>query len=201
MEVKIYSSGYEHLNDFVVPFVNSVRMNEPGANLTIVDNGGPNPYPQTVMEYPVKRTDNLAIMTSFNQVIEGKWDWLMLTDTDVFCVGSFLKKIETFDPHFIYGQQLFKEGELEWFDGWLFCIPRLIWDSVGKFDEDFRLTGAFQDLDYCIRAKQAGFGLRQCRLPFIHLEANTTHGSPLFWENREYNKQLIFKKHGITLKI
>jgi hypothetical protein len=198
MKIKIYSSGYEHLADYVLPYVKSVKEHEPGAHLSIVDNGSPHPYPVIDGAY-LKRTDNLAIMTSFNQAISGAWDWIMLTDTDVICNGPFLAEVEKFDPACIYGQQLFQEGNLEWFDGWLYCVPRKIWDTVGKFDDDFRLTGAFQDLDYCIRAKEAGFGLRQCNLPFTHLEANTTHGSPGFWENREYNRQLIFEKHGIRL--
>jgi GT2 family glycosyltransferase len=199
MEVKIYSSGYEHVSDYVLPYVKSIETHEPAAKLTIVDNGSPNPYPAKFGKYPVKRTDNLAIMTSFNRVIDGAWDWVMLTDTDVICNGAFLKYLVGFDPHYIYGQQVFREGDLEWFDGWLFCVPRLIWNAVGHFDEDFKLTGAFQDLDYCIRAKKAGFGLRKSNLPFTHLEANTTHGSPQFWENREYNRRLIFRKHGISL--
>lgn len=194
MEIKIYSSGYEHEADYVLPYVESVKKYEPKADLTIVDNGSPKPY-----AFPCKRTDNLAIMTSFNRVIDGTWDWLMLTDTDVLCHGEFLKYMAGFDQNYLYGQQIFKRGEIEWFDGWMFIVPRKIWDAIGRFDEEFKLTGAFQDLDYCIRAKKAGFGLRKSNLPFKHLEANTTHGSPLFWENREYNKQLIFKKHQVNI--
>jgi GT2 family glycosyltransferase len=198
MKIKIYSSGYAHYKDFVIPYVNSIRRHELEAHLTIVDNGSPEPY-LTMDHAMLKRTDNLAIMTSFNRVITGEWDWLMLTDTDVICNGKFLQLVGNFDPGYIHGQQLFQDGKLSWFDGWLYCVPRPVWEAVGKFDEDFKLTGAFQDLDYCIRAKAAGFGLRQCSLPFVHLEANTTHKSPDFWANREHNRQLIFQKHGYRI--
>jgi hypothetical protein len=201
MNIKMYSSGYEHFKDYVRPFVESIRRNEPLTHLCIVDNGSPEPYP-TMDDALLKRTNNHAIMTSFNRAIcDCPWDWAILTDTDVLCRGPFLKMVELFDPHFIYGQQAFLQDDFSWFDGWLFCISRQVWNAVGPFDEDFKVTGAFQDLDYCLRAKKAGFGLRQCFLPFTHLEANTTHGSPSFWENREYNRQLIFDKHGIRLAI
>ena len=199
MKIKIYSSGFGHFTDYVRPFVASVRAFEPDAHLVIVDNGSPEPYPP-MDDALLKRTNNHAIMTSFNKAIgTSKWDWVMLTDTDVLCQGKFLKQVEEFDPRFIYGQQVFTESGLTWFDGWLFCIPRQIWDTIGKFDEDFKVTGAFQDLDYCIRAREDGFDLRQCALPFKHLEANTTHASPDFWQNREHNRELIYKKHGIRL--
>lgn len=199
MKIRIYSSGYEHLGDYVIPFVMSVQEHEPGAFLTIVDNGSPDPYPLSINSAAMIRTENLAILTSFNVAIKDHFDWLVITDTDVLCLGKFLEKIEQFEMSSIYGQQMYEEGALQWFDSWLMCIPWQIWETVGRFDEDFKLTGAFQDLDYCIRARQAGYGLRMAELPFEHLEANTTHGSPYFWENREYNRGLIETKHGIRV--
>ncbi len=201
--VKILSSGYEHLYDFVFPYVASVRKYEPLAELTIVDNGSPKPYePHHMLRARIARTDNLAIMTSFNRVIpQDEWDWIMLTDTDVLCQGSFLDLVNEFDDRAIYGQQMFTQGPVQWFDGWMFCVPRRIWDDLGPFDETFKLTGAFQDLDYCLRAVKAGYELKLAHLPFKHLEANTTHGSPGFWENREFNRKMIYAKHGIKLEL
>jgi len=183
----------------VIPFVESVKEHEPGAFLTIVDNGSPEPYPLSILSAATIRTENLAMLSSFNVAIKDDFDWLVITDTDVLCLGKFLAKIESFDPGCIYGQQMFIQGALQWFDSWLMCISWKVWDEVGRFDEDFKLTGAFQDLDYCIRTKRAGFGLQPAVLPFTHREANTTHGSPLFWENREYNRGLIEKKHGVKV--
>lgn len=200
--IKIYSSGYEHLYDFVFPYVASVRKYEPDADLTIVDNGSPKPYRSDLLRADIARTDNLAIMTSFNRVIpKDAWDWIMLTDTDVLCQGAFLGQVEQFDDDAIYGQQMFKQGTIRWFDGWLFCVPRRIWDDIGEFDETFKLTGAFQDLDYCLRAVEAGYDLKLANLPFRHLEANTTHGSAGFWENREFNRRMIYAKHGVKLEL
>lgn len=199
-KVLMFSSGYANLDNFVLPYVASIRKREPGADLTIVDNGTPEPYPE-ISGAKVARTANLAVMTSFNQAIPDEpWDWLMLTDTDVLCDAPFLSMVEKFDKACIYGQQMFNIGSLSWFDGWLFCIPRQVWDAIGKFDEAFLLTGAFQDMDYCIRANASGFGLRLAHLPFRHMEANTTHASPRFWENREYNRRLVELKHNIDMR-
>jgi hypothetical protein len=200
MKIKIYSSGFEHVDDYVKPFVASVLQHEPAANLTIVDNGSPEPYPSEFDGVPVVRTDNLAILTSFNKAIKGEWDWLVITDTDVICDGPFLKQIEKFSYGSIYGQQMFTDGSLRWFDSWLMCISWWAWHAIGKFNESFRLTGAFQDLDYCLRSVNCGFNLKMAELPFRHLEANTTHGSPLFWQNREYNRRLIAEYHGVELR-
>lgn len=202
MKIQILSSGYNHIDDYVRPFIKSVKEYEPRANLCIVDNGSPDHYPPEIEGVPTYRTDNLAIMTSFNRAINDKyfdWDWLVLSDTDVLCNGKFLKQINAFDPRNIYGMQRFWQNSVTWFDGWLFCISRQIWEQVGNFDPSFMLTGAFQDLDYCIRARNAGFGLYDANLPFKHMEANTTHRSPNFWENREYNRRLIQEKHGLIL--
>lgn len=200
VHIKIYSSGFAHVEDFVIPFVKSVMEHEPTADLTIVDNGSPDPYPSDFLGVPVVRTDNLAILTSFNKAIgDADFDWLIITDTDVLCDGPFLSEIAKLDPSAVYGRQMFHDGDLSWCDSWFFIIPRQIWDKVGKFDEDFLLTGAFQDLDYCLRVQKAGFKVETISLPLQHIGANTTHKSPQFWENREYNKRLVEQKHWIKL--
>lgn len=207
MKIVMLSSGYGHAEEYVKPFIQSLRKNEPGLEFFIVDNGSPEPYSAKKLRAKIIRTDNLAIMTSFNLAITDSvdeihpdWDWLMLSDTDILCEAPFLRIVENLNPDMLYGQQVFHEDGLSWFDGWLMTISRKIWDKVGKFDEDFLLTGAFQDLDFCIRATKNGFGLQQSVLPFKHLEANTTHKSANFWENREFNRKLIYEKHGITLR-
>ncbi len=197
------SSGFEHLKDYVLPFISSVLEQEPDIDLTIVDNGSPIPYPSTLRGVPVFRTDNLAILTSFNRAITaaGHWDWLIISDTDVLCRGQFLDAVAHFDAGALHGQQMFSQGNVHWFDSWLLAIPRWAWEDLGPFDEDFLLTGAFQDMDFCLRAAKHGLELAQSSLPFTHIGANTTHGSPKFWENREYNRSLIEQKHGVRLAL
>ena len=200
MKIQLLSRGFAHLQDYVLPYIASVRKHEPDANLCIVDNGSPEPYPQ-FDEAESFRTDNLAIMSSFNRAIYAHpgCDWYVLSDTDILCTGKFLDTVSGWDKHSIYGMQRFQQGSVEWFDGWLFGISSEALEKIGYFDEYFMVTGAFQDLDYCIRARSAGFTLRDASLPFIHLEANTTHKSPNFWQNREINRRLIQTKHNFTL--
>lgn len=201
MIIELLASGYEHLEDCVKPYVASILQHEPEASVTIVDNGSPVPYP-ALDGVKVVHTKNLAIMTSFNKAIaklKSEWDWIILTDSDVICNGPFLEAVAGWNPDFLYGMQMFHQWDLHWFDGWLMAISKKAWQALGPFDDAFKLTGAFQDMDYCLRAQQAGYFLRMANLPFVHLEGNTTHRSPGFWENREHNRQLINSKHGIQL--
>jgi hypothetical protein len=45
--------------------------------------------------------------------------------------------------------------ETDWATGCALFAPRRIWETVGLLDESFRLY--CEDLDYCLRARAAGF--------------------------------------------
>lgn len=48
-------------------------------------------------------------------------------------------------------------GDVDWVSGAALALRREVWESVGPFDESFRFYA--QDLDFCLRAKQAGWGI------------------------------------------
>jgi GT2 family glycosyltransferase len=49
-------------------------------------------------------------------------------------------------------------GALDFLTGAALCVPRDAWDRVGSFDE--RLFLYYEDVDWCLRARAAGFVLR-----------------------------------------
>ena len=55
-------------------------------------------------------------------------------------------------------------------------ISREIYQAVGDFDENFARVGA-EDLDYCLRAREAGFGVEQAMSSYLlHFGSKSTSG-------------------------
>ncbi|MDD5301361.1 MAG: glycosyltransferase family 2 protein [Gallionella sp.] len=80
-----------------------------------------------------------------------------------------------------------------------FCvaIPRHVLEQVGLLDEDFG-RGYYEDLDYSLRVKAAGFRLGVAEDTFVYHRGSTSFGK-LPRETKELlkrNKRLIVKKHG-----
>lgn len=46
-------------------------------------------------------------------------------------------------------------GQVDWVSGAALALRREVWDAIGPFDESFRFYA--QDLDFCLRAKEAGW--------------------------------------------
>jgi GT2 family glycosyltransferase len=60
-------------------------------------------------------------------------------------------------------------GALDFLTGAALCFPRVAWDRVGPFDERFFLY--FEDVEWCLRARAAGFALR------VEERATARHGA------------------------
>lgn len=80
-----------------------------------------------------------------------------------------------------------------------FCvaIPRHVLDQVGLLDENFG-RGYYEDLDYSLRVKTAGFKLGLAEDTFVYHRGSTSFGK-LPRETKELlkrNKRLVIQKHG-----
>jgi GT2 family glycosyltransferase len=60
-------------------------------------------------------------------------------------------------------------GALDFLTGAALCLPRAAWQRVGPFDE--RLFLYFEDVEWCLRARAAGFALR------VEPRATARHGA------------------------
>lgn len=84
-----------------------------------------------------------------------------------------------------------------------FCvaIPRRVMDRVGLLDENFG-RGYYEDLDYSLRVRAAGFALGVAEDAFVYHRGSTSFGK-LPRETKELlkrNKCLIVQKHGTGVR-
>lgn len=73
----------------------------------------------------------------------------------------------------------------EFLSGFCLLVPRLAWEKVGEFDEQF-FPGNFEDNDWCDRAIEAGYALAIVPGAFVH-----HHGSATYMANKlDLNKAM-----------
>jgi len=89
-----------------------------------------------------------------------------------------------------YRQNLAKKAiEVNWLIGFCWIMKREVYAKVGDFDEIFG-TGNSEDIDYCYRAKKAGFKMAIAPHVFVHHYGGMTHDL-LGISNKEYGKLLM----------
>lgn len=95
-----------------------------------------------------------------------------------------------------FGQRLgFEEGDICWFEGSLLLIRSCIFEMMGGFDKDFFMY--CEDVDLCLRIKQAGYGLiKNNALKIHHVGGGSQIQHTLDYYKRRVSSQLIFaQKH------
>lgn len=174
MVVKVVAAGYGAWGKYTAPLLDTLRRHGQGAEIVIVDNGSPEPYPD---KPEVIRLDvNEPYARAMNRgVAHGgqDWQWLVALNNDVLCSGPFVEALAQLRPGAIYGPELGHIIHYDFLLGWCICIPRHVWDDIGAFDEDYP-RATFEDIDYSYRARLAGYRVEQLwDLPFVHLDAGT----------------------------
>ncbi len=83
--------------------------------------------------------------------------------------------------------------------GFCMLIKRCVIDKVGLFDERFKI-GNWEDADYCMRVKQAGYNLVMAQDVFVHhFGSRTFVGNGIDLRGHlEENKRLFEEKWGIS---
>lgn len=199
--VDIICTSYGKYEEFVKPYAKSVALWEPGVQVVWANAGD---WQKTVLKDNPRLVQLHAPGTNCQQgqnraMHYSRADWFLVTDIDVHCTGKFTGQMQNFKDDTIYGVKFHKNYmgfEEPWIDGWIYAIPRRIYQAIGGFDEEFEGSG-FEDLDYCYRAIKAGFQLQKVyRLPFIHLEVGVKREfSPDYDEVRQRNIERAKRKH------
>jgi len=94
------------------------------------------------------------------------------------------------------------KGNLIETDVTFFCVllTRSACQHIGLLDETF-FPGGFEDDDYCLRARDAGYNIHLARDAFIHHWGSASFGQlqyEYFTGRAQRNKEYLEKKHGIA---
>lgn len=87
-----------------------------------------------------------------------------------------------------------EDKEVDWVGGTFMFVRKCVFDRVGLFDEDFFMY--FEDVDFCLRAKKAGYKIMlNSKVEIEHLSGASTK-SPKFyqWSSELKNLILFYKK-------
>ncbi len=82
---------------------------------------------------------------------------------------------------------------VSWVAGYLQAMSRDTWHQVGGFDESFRFFN--EDLDFCLRARQAGFHCLLVDSPVLHLGGSSTPTDPAFHAEGRRGGWLLARRH------
>jgi len=204
--------GVDGWKEYTKPAIDSILQHEPEVHIVAVDAGSKRAYSsesdsgafvapelgsQADVDY-IRIDPSFSYAGAINAGMKlADADWTLILNNDTLCDGPFAK-LFPIDPRLLCGMQLIEFGDLRWLGGWIYAISRECWELVGPFDEQFELCG-FEDLDYCIRARAAGFSVVLRKMPFRHLWGKTRWGLPSYPEVREQNRKRVEAKHGISI--
>lgn len=194
----VLTAGIEPYSQNAAALVKTVQYFQPDAAIVVVDASGERTYPDLDhVVFADHKTGGYAEALNI-AAYHSDAEWMVFVNTDVVCQGEFSRVLSGLQPG-IYGNCMMRRDRLRpWLDGWIMAIHRVVWDTVGEFDDNFQ-AGAFEDADYCWRALDAGFPIASVGLPFVHLQKHTRYGNDGFWQKREDNWRYLLRKHGGAL--
>jgi len=200
------------------------RHGEGVMNVVVVDNGSTDGTEEELSRRPdvtvIRNPVNLGCAAAWNQGVRAVGsEWIAILNNDVILTPGWLPGLLAFaeeegadivSPAIREGP---KEYDVEEYarefvrrmgkvarrgvaDGICFLVRRRVFDTIGYFDENFRI-GQFEDVDFFRRARGAGFRLAITGRSFIHHFGSITQDSlrrnratrPYEAENREYYRE------------
>lgn len=192
-----------------------------GAEVLLIDNGssdGTAEYLETCSDFrAIRNRENLGCAGAWNQgVRETDSEWVVILNNDVIVSPGWLDGLLAVAERagFDVVSPAIREGEFNYdivaygaeycermkdvlrrgvADGICFMVRRHVFETVGLFDEKFRI-GQFEDADFFRRVRNAGFRIGTTGNSFIHHFGSVTQKAmkknmqerPYVAENRAY---------------
>lgn len=189
--------------------------------IIVIDNGSTDDTPQFLAGRSdirvITNKENFGCAAAWNQGVKAvRSEWIVVINNDVLVSPDWLRalirfakeqKLDIVSPAIREGEhnydlpsyarefteQLGQCARLGLADGICFMVHRRVFDSIGFFDERFRI-GQFEDTDFFRRAKIAGFRLGTTGASLIHHFGQVTQraiwkqspGNAYASENRAY---------------
>lgn len=195
--VSLITVGIGDWERWTLPLIDSVRRYEPDVPMIVIDNGAHPAYPndERVNIVRIPRTSYPAAMNAGIGVAPPSIYYIVINN-DVLCTGKFVEQVTEQNQLNLMGNWLNSKFGRKWIDSWHWSIPMFVWDTVGKFDENYEICG-FEDADYCFRAEQAGFNVRQSNHPFVHLAGRIRWTLDGYGDQRRRNLNYLMDKFGL----
>lgn len=193
MRVVVGIVGFGEWEEHTSPFMQSIFRYEPCADVVVIDQGSPTPYPEMAH---VHRIGNIGYAHGLNKAIEyaGGADWYILVNHDVRCEGPFISKFKKINPYMLYGLQYNSNAQAgKYIEGWIYVLSKQVLDEVGLFDEEYKIAG-YEDVDYTMRARLSGIPIGIVELPFRHKKSNMRQNKERYPEIRMENRKHFERK-------
>ncbi len=223
MSVSIVIPVYNQLA-YTKSCLESLRANAEGAEIVVVDNGSTDGTAEYLSSQGritvIWNAENRGCAPAWNQGVEAAHgDRVVILNNDVIVTPGWLEGLVSFSEQELLDivSPAIREGEATYeierygkefvsrmgdvarmgvADGICFMVRRRVFETVGAFDENFRI-GQFEDADFFRRAAAAGFRLGTTGRAFIHHFGSVTQdairgrkaGRPYEAENREYYRR------------
>lgn len=201
IKVAVCIVGLGQWEEYTWPFVESILKHEPEATVVVVDNGSDPPYPDKPFVHRIDKNFGYAEGVNLAVKKAGDQDWYIIVNNDVVCNGKFIPWLKTrAQRDILYGVHTNHNAQFgEYIEGWIFAISKEMWNTIGPFDEKY-MEAAFEDVDYSVRAKRAGFSIVTTPLPFHHFGGKTRHAIEGYKEKRKINREYFLEKFGYVQK-
>ena len=195
MRVAALIIGIDGWEKYTLPLMNSL-WKRGGCDKIIIDNASATPYPDIA---GVVRTERLCYSAAIDTAhrLAGPADWYVVLSNDVLCTGPFTDKLATLPTNCIAGPCLKETHGYQYLEGWCVCIPAVVWNALGGWDESFQVS-SWEDVDFSQRVLEHGFDIVHLpELPFVHLDQRQRFTlSPNYWESERHNIELFMRKRG-----
>jgi len=199
MRVRAVIVGIDHWEDLTRPFATALKVESPELDVVVMDNASRDDYPE-LKNCQVIRIDRRGYGPALNFGASlGEWDWLMCCNNDCICTGDVMPIISTLSEDVVYGDAWkadytgMEVGLPPVADSAYLLISRKVWNAIGPFDPD--MEAAFEEIDYQIRALDAGFRIDVAVLPITHLNLHTRYDLPGYTERWSKTEKYFHAKH------
>lgn len=184
-------------------FYESFRKYEPDMRLAIIDNASRDGYPHGLLNTTTIRTPKLiGYGSALNLGLlmgVGRTDWFLCFNNDNIVHGPLTPILETLSPHVLYGSAETYDDRNDIMlrqSAWL-VFHRTLYVDIGGFDSALRY--AFEDLDFEVRALNAGWGLETVHLPVEHTDKHTRFRVPDYFKGWEESRDIYSAKHKLEV--
>lgn len=188
--------GINHFEDITHPFIDSLWKHNNQPFITVVDNYSDVPYNHD-RYHMIRTNERYSFPRAINFALDYTpyWDRIAVFNNDCLCEGAIVDAIANADENTFYGSEQNADNLV--YSAWM-VFGRKIWETVGRFDE--KMSAGWEDFDYQLRCKKAGFKVDVLKLPVRHLDKHTRFEEAAY--NKRWNETRIYfsEKHGVMTK-